>query len=879
VSRSRLAAYGAKRDFARTPEPRGGARGRTRSATGGRDGAGGRFVVHEHHARRLHWDLRLERDGALMSWAIPNGIPADPGANRKAIRVEDHPLEYLEFEGEIPQGSYGAGEVRVWDRGSYEAEKLEEDEVIAVFHGERLRGRYALFRTGREERDWMIHRMDPPEHRREPMPEHVRPMLARLARLPREETGWAFEVKWDGVRAIVYWLPGRMRVESRNGNEITGRYPELRALGAALGSREAVLDGEIVAFDERGRPSFERLQRRMHVTSESAIRRLARDSPVVYMIFDLLYLDGRVTMDLPYEERRALLGELGLEGPAWQTPAHRPEGEGAALLRATAELGLEGVVAKRARSPYRPGERSGDWLKVKHSARQELVIGGWLPGKGARAGTIGALLMGYHEEAGRDGRLRYAGRVGTGFDERELARLGEELARRSRPTSPFSRTGPGPPRGARFAEPELVAEVELREWTREGLMRAPAYKGLRPDKPAREVVREPVLARAAQTDAAQDGQGASSERAAAAGRTAAGRAAATRRSGSTRAGDAESVRPRSVRTSTRSRKGPRPSAGDEPPYAIVRETARATEVAVEGRALELSNRSKVLYPRAGFTKGDVIDYYARVAPVLLPHLSGRPVTLKRYPEGVEAAHFYQKRCPAPRPEWVRTAAVPSERNRGPIDYCLVEDLPTLMWAANLANIELHTSLSRADDLERPTAIVFDLDPGPGAGLIACCKVALELREALADDGLRALAKSSGSKGVQLYVPLNGAVSYEQTKAYAHALAQALERERPERVVSRMTRSLRAGKVLIDWSQNDRHKTTVCVYSLRARERPFASTPLHWDEVERGARRRRESELSLGPAELLARVASEGDLFAEVLSAKQRLPRGSPGARA
>ena len=484
----RLSEYDAKRNFDRTPEPSGATK-----APAADEGA--RFVVQEHHARRLHWDLRLERDGVLVSWAVPNGIPDDPGQNRKAIRTEDHPLSYIDFEGEIPRGSYGAGTVKVWDHGTYACEKFEPGKVIVDFHGERLRGRYALFATARkgegEGKDWMIHRMDPAEPGLEPMPEGLVPMLARTSELPRDEADWAYEVKWDGIRALLYWQPGRMRIESRNRKDLTPRYPELRELGRALGSRTAILDGEIVVFDAEGRPSFERLQQRMHLASESAIRRRSRDTQAAYVIFDVLYLDGRVTMSMPYEERRALLASQNLQGPAWQVPAHH-RGEGRALLEASAAQGLEGIVAKRLSSPYEPGRRSTSWLKIKTVMRQELVVGGWLPGEGRRRERIGALLVGFHEEtsggASEERPLRYAGRVGTGFSEFELDRLAGLLAPLERPTSPFALGKP--PRGAIYVEPELVAEVEFREWTRDSVLRHPSYKGLREDKPAADVVRE-----------------------------------------------------------------------------------------------------------------------------------------------------------------------------------------------------------------------------------------------------------------------------------------------------------------------------------------------------------------------------------------------------
>jgi bifunctional non-homologous end joining protein LigD len=761
----RLDEYERKRDFKATPEPSPKRRGKS-----GRP----RFVIQEHHARRLHWDLRLEHDGALASWAVPNGIPEDPKRNRKAVRTEDHPLEYLEFSGEIPQGEYGAGTMEIWDSGTYEAEKFRDDEVMVVFHGEKVQGRYVLFRAGKDPKDWMIHRMDPAPEGREPMPERVVPMLARLGELPRDEAGWGFEVKWDGVRAIAYAEPGRLSLQSRNLKDITDRYPEVRGLREALGSRAAVLDGEVVAFGEDGRPSFERLQQRMHVASEGRVRRLASSVPVVYVIFDLLYLGGEVLLGLPYEERRERLDALGLSGPAWQTPAyHREDGE--ALLAATRERGLEGVVAKRLDCPYEPGRRSPGWIKVKNVHREAFTIGGWMSGEGRRRERIGALLVGEREP---DGTLRYAGRVGTGFTEATLKDLEARLRPIERDDSPFD--AGRLPKGAQFVEPALGADVEFRERTKAGILRAPSFKGLR---------EEPRLA-------------------------------------------------------------------DGP-------------VEIEGRALKLTNRDKVLYPKAGFTKGDVMDYYAAIAPVLLPHLSDRPLTMKRYPNGVDDKFFYEKQAPSHRPEWVRT--VPISTGRKTIDFLVADDLPTLVWLGNLADLELHTSLSRAEAMDRPTMVMFDLDPGPGAGLLDCAEVALWVRDALAALRLRTFVKTSGSKGLHVQVPLNTDVTYAETKPFARAVAELMEKHHPDRVVSRQTKKLREGRVLVDWSQNDEHKTTVCAYSLRARERPTVSSPVFWEEVEAALDAGDPEALSFEAGEVLERVAENGDPLAEAPTLRQGFP--------
>jgi len=817
-----LADYEAKRDFQASPEPTGGA-GEDGHAAGAPET---RFVIQEHSATRLHWDLRLERAGVLASWAVPNGIPDDPAHNRKAVHTEDHPLEYLDFEGDIPTGSYGAGTMRIWDRGTYSCEKWQARKVVLTFHGERVRGRYSLFQTGSDSRDWMMHRMDAPvDPAREPMPEAPVPMLARAGTLPGAETGWAYEIKWDGVRALAHSTPGSLRLLSRNGRDITSQYPELRRLNRALGSHDAILDGEIVAFDAAGRPSFARLQERMHIVSESVARRRAADVPATYVLFDLVYLDGHSLTRLPYAERRRRLVALALDGEAWRTPAAH-EGDGAALLAASARQGLEGLIAKRLDSAYEPGRRAPSWVKVKNSRRQELVVGGWLPGEGRRAQRIGALLVGFYEAAGS---LRYAGRVGTGFTDAILADLARRMAPLRRSDSPF---GAGRfPRGAQFCEPELVIEVEFTEWTRARMLRHPAYKGLRDDKAPEEVVledpRAPSPARGAPTEAA---------------------AAATPAPGPVAGGGAAL-------------------------FEDVRMLARGgREVTVEGRRLKLSNYEKVLYPVTGFTKGDLIEFYAQVAPVLLPHLRDRPLTLKRYPDGVQGPFFYEKKCPHHRPQWVQTATVRTRSDASAIDFCLGQDTATLVWAANLADIELHTSLALAADIARPRMLVFDLDPGEPAGLLECCEVGLVLNGLFEGLGLQCAVKTSGSKGMQVYLPLNHPeLTYAQTKPFARQVAELLETQMPELVVSRMTKSVRGGRVLVDWSQNDEHKTTVCAYSVRARERPTVSTPLSWAEVREAYASGDAERLVFDTVAVLDRVRQMGDLFAPALTVAQDLP--------
>jgi bifunctional non-homologous end joining protein LigD len=710
------------------------------------------------------------------------------------------------------------------------------------------------------------------------MPERVLPMQARLSTLPREESEWAFEVKWDGVRAIAFSQPGRLRLQSRNGNDVTPAYPELHALNGALGEHAAILDGEIIAFDSQGRPSFEALQPRMHQRGEGVVRRLMASTPVTYVVFDLLWLDGHSLMELPYAQRRERLEGLGLAGAHWRTPELQI-GEGAGLLAATRALGIEGIVGKRLSSRYTPGRRGGGWIKIKNHLRQELVIGGWTEGKGVRAQRIGALELGVHDE---QGRLRHAGRVGTGFDEAELQRLAALLAPLAREDSPF--VGPQPPRGAHFVAPRLVCEVEFSEWTRAGKVRQASYKGLRDDKDPAEVVRERVesaeeppskpseRAAGGGDESASAGSAATAVKKIAPKKTAArGKGTAARGKGTAARGKGAAARGKGAAA--------RGAAGDSaPPDPLAplgggaRTRGGGVEVVVEGRTLRLTNLDKVLYPETGFTKGDLIGYYAAVAPVLLPHLRDRPLTLKRYPDGVHGEHFYEKQCPSHRPEWVQTTAVWSGRTEREIDYCLCQDLPTLVWLGNLADLELHPSLSHARALQCPSTLAFDLDPGPPAGLVRCCEVALMLRDMFAELGLCAFAKTSGLAGMQVYVPLNRPnVTYEQTKPFARAVADLLARHHPRLVVSHMAKAARRGRVLIDWSQNDEHKTTVCVYSPRAGESPSVSTPVTWEEVAACRDAEDPAPLQFTPIAVLDRIRGHGDLFAEVASLRQSLP--------
>ena len=480
-----LATHRARRDPTRTAEPV--------PPAGQPQDEDDTFVVHEHRTprgrtgERVHWDLRLERDGVLRSWAVPEGPPLEPGVNRLAVPTEDHPPEHAASSGTIATGEHGGGVPTIWDAGRYATEKWADDHVTVAFAGQRLTGRYVLSRLPGG--TWNLRRLDPDpvvEEAVAGVPEDLPPMLAALGELPpADDPRWAYEFKWDGVRALAHVRSGRLRLRARSGNDVTATYPELQALPAALAGRDAVLDGEVVALDAAGRPDFGLLQGRMHRTGPE-VARLAAAAPVSYLVFDLLALDGESLLALPYTERRERLDALGVASDRWvTTPWFR--GTGDQVQAASAEFGLEGVVAKRLDSVYRPGGRGPDWRKVKNLRTQSVVVGGWRPGAGRRAGGIGSLLLGVHDGTGR---LVFAGHVGTGFTATALADLAPLLTARA--TSPFADALPREvTRDAHWVRPTLVGEVTFGEWTREGRLRHPSWRGLRDDLDPDDVVVEP----------------------------------------------------------------------------------------------------------------------------------------------------------------------------------------------------------------------------------------------------------------------------------------------------------------------------------------------------------------------------------------------------
>ncbi|HWD03553.1 MAG TPA: DNA ligase D [Amycolatopsis sp.] len=661
------------------------------------------------------------------------------------------------------------------------------------------------------------------------VPAWVEPMLAKAdgGRL-RSGPEWAYEYKLDGYRAAMRIAPdGTTVLTSRNNIDFTAEFADLTTvLGPALGGRSALLDGEIVVYDEDGRVDFELMQERRgrYVKHTGSLRRGERfdDLPVRFLAFDLLHLDGHSLLTQRYDERRSLL--TGLPMPDRHlidvvhavtfdelTADHRTPAD---FLAEAADAGYEGVVAKLRNSSYVPGRRPDSWLKHPFIQTQEVIICGWRPGQRSFSGTLGGLLLGAHDPG--TGDLVYLGDVGTGFSQAARAELMIQLQPMERRTHPFATT---PPREdtvrARWVEPRLVGEIVYRQFTRAGRVRHTAWRGLRQDKTPADVV----------------------------------------------APRATSRTPVTVESASETEAAPV-------------QLSKKITVQAGKRRLELSNLDKALYPD-GFTKGEVINYYTHIAPVLLPHLAGRPVTVVRFPDGVNGQQFFEKNVARGAPAWLPTVRLPSSgsrsgRGEGTIDYVLLDELAALVWAGNMAALELHVpqwTIGRGSARKPPDLLVFDLDPGPGTSIVECCRVAERLRELLTADGLTPYAKTSGSKGMQLYCGIRTRNS-DAPAAYAKRLAERLAEETPREVTAVMAKAQRAGKVFIDWSQNNPAKTTIAPYSLRGRERPTVSTPITWDEV--GACRRAE-QLMFTADDVLDRVDEFGDLLADISTTSARMP--------
>ncbi|HXE90175.1 MAG TPA: DNA ligase D [Terriglobales bacterium] len=810
--------YLRKRVFEQTPEPR-PSKGR---------GAGNRFYVQRHTARRLHYDFRLEYEGTLKSWAVPKGPTLDPKEKRLAVMVEDHPLEYGEFEGTIPEGNYGAGGVLLWDRGTYTwlgdkppAEQWQRGDLKFQLHGEKLMGDFALVRMkGRgKKNEWLLIKKKDfaarpgwdaeddlrsvasapedlasiPGAVRAAMPERITPMLAMIGQSLPEGAEWVYEVKWDGVRVLCFLQDGKVRLVSRSGRPMDAQYPELVDLAPWVKAESAIVDGEIVVLDEQGRPSFSLLQPRM-MAGASAAGKLARSQPVILFAFDLLYCDG---VDLRgtalVERKRVLSGILRPGGPVRYSEHF--VGHGAELMQAARGTGLEGIVAKRALSPYQH-RRSPDWLKLKVQSQQEFVICGMLAGERK---PFGSLVLGYFDE----GKLHWAGNVGSGFDGKTLELVGRLLEPLVQKKSPLSEP-PEALNGVTWVKPEVVCTVKFAAWTPEGRLRAPVFLGIRTDVPPDQCVRE---------------------------------------ESGTLVEPAAAAKPVLL-----------PAGGPE-------------EVAlqVDGRRLKFTHLSKVFFPREGYSKRDLINYYDAVAELLVPHLSGRPLTLKRYPDGIEGEHFFQKEAPAGIPAWMRVEPVRFSDDQEPTRFVLCEDRPSLLCLANLGCIDQNPTMSRVGSIDQPDFILIDLDPSD-CGFDRIVEAAQLIRRKLGQVGLEGYPKTTGGDGMHIYVPVEPGYTFEQTRTFAEVLARLVASERPDlfttpRAVSRREK----GKVYFDHLQNGEGKTISAPYVLRAYPGAPVATPLAWREVAPGLS---PGRFHLG--NVLDRFQRLGDIFRPVLTQPQSL---------
>jgi bifunctional non-homologous end joining protein LigD len=841
-----LKRYHAKRRFDQTPEPRD-----THQAIRGPL----RFVVQKHRATRLHYDLRLEVAGTLKSWAVPKGPSLNPEEKRLAIMVEDHPVDYLHFEGVIPQGNYGAGTMMVWDSGTYHVpgvsnrdqsersikDGLHEGHLRLVLHGRKLKGEFALIRTKqRQENAWLLFRksggkgsvhltpgpspLGTPSDRsvasgrtmeeiaqglkprprrddlsaidldgapRSTMPRNIDPMRAAPIARPFDHPDWLFEVKWDGYRAIAEVDAEKVRLYSRNQLSFEKRFSPIVDSLQHLG-HQAVLDGEVVVLDDAGKPQFQLLQGYQK----------ARRGLLVYQVFDLLYLDGHDLRKLPLIRRKEILAQLLDDLPNVRLSEHIHE-HGVAFFQAVSERGLEGIVAKEARSRYREGPRNPFWLKVKTHLRQEAVIGGFTEPQGSRQG-IGSLVLGVYE----GNELIYIGHAGSGFTEQSLADTRSRLDGLTQKTCPFKKR-PVTNAPVHWVQPRLVCEVSFGAWSDDGQMRHPVFLGLREDKPASSVHREHLV---------------------------------------------------SVDSILSNSPVP-PITANQPP-----DTRVHPQPTIGGHIVQLTNLDKVYWPKEGYTKGDLIRYYREVAPFVLPYLQDRPLSLHRHPNGIEGKSFFQKDMRRqPPPHWVQTIEITSESDGKQVQSALCQDEAALVYLANLGCIEFNPWNSRITALDKPDYVALDLDP-ENVAFEHVIEAAQAIHQVLEDAGVQSFCKTSGKRGLHVYVPFGARYHHEQAKQFAELIAHIVNVRLPSSTSLFRQPSGRQGRVYLDYIQNGKGKTLAAPYCVRPYPGATVSTPLKWREVRRG----------LDPARftmrtLPRRLKTVGDLWQPILGPGMDLP--------
>ena len=882
----KLTEYRQKRRFNKTPEPPGdeplapreqpgepaAARKQTRlpkpklpilegpSETTGR--TENTFVVQKHAATRLHYDFRLAIDGTLKSWPVPKGPSMNPGDKRLAVQTEDHPLDYADFEGKIPEGNYGAGTVMVWDRGTFitegpgtPLEQLRRGEIKFHLNGEKLRGSFVLVKlknsakgndwlmikhkdaasdsnwdvdqhdgsvlTGRtleeikEEQPpkrspWPIHATEVHGGKRAPMPSKSEPMLATLTDRPFSGSDWLFEIKWDGVRALTWIKDGKLTMRSRNAIEITGRYPEFAGLPQALAAREVILDGELVALDSRGHSDFGLLQQRMHVRAPAPA--LVSKVPAIYFLFDLLYCDGYDLRDVPLLERKQLLQRLLHANDRFRFSDHQIE-FGKELFELARQRELEGIVAKRIDSRY-VSDRSASWAKIKVTQTLDAVVGGWTAARNAGI-PFGSILLGLYDKQ----TLRFIGHAGSGFDTHLYNEIAPQLKALEISKSPFDKV-PETNEKAFWATPKLVARVKFSGWTQEHALRHPVFQGLRED-----------------------------------------------------------IRPEDCRWETEA--APAPSAVVVRAPAVVGNVITKREqieaelfkgradtllCEIDGKRLRFPNLNKVFFPESGYTKRNLLAYYYRIADHILPFLKGRPLVLRRYPDGIKGQAFFQKDLREGLPDWFKVVPVPSEEKGQDIHYATADDLASLLFLTGLGCIDHNAWSSRYDDLEHPDYFFFDLDPSDGTEFSVGVTIARALCRKLAELKLEAFLKTSGATGIHIYIPVEPQYTYEQLRTFAEIVARMVAAEHANLVThERMVAKRPAGRILIDVQQNAMGRPLAAPYSVRAFPKAPVSAPLLTREL-------RDNLLpeTLNIKTIFTRLEKLGDLWAGFFARRQTL---------
>ncbi|MDT7827578.1 DNA ligase D [Pricia sp. S334] len=787
-----LKAYNKKRDFSKTPEPSGNAGDSPNSVH--------RFVVQRHKARKLHYDLRLEINGTLKSWAVPKGPSMNPADKRLAVRTEDHPLEYLHFHGTIPKGNYGAGTMTIWDSGSFDIDGAEDNPGLLpqfrkgnmklILSGQKLKGRFALVRTGERsgKESWLLIKkndgfatdlfydaetlIEPSQKSSKEPPgkiapgKIVPPMLAGSAKEIFNNPKWIYELKWDGYRIVAHISGDGVLLQSRNGITMNQNFPELAKELESVG-HETIMDGELTVLDENGVSQFGELQN--WPDTRGTLR---------YYVFDMLYLNGHSMLDLPLLDRKSLIQEV-IEGLRTAHYCDHVEGMGAALFERAVEEGMEGVMAKAGDSNYVPGARTEKWLKIKNVESEDALICGYTDSVGGGV-AFGSLILGKREEDG----LKYVGNCGSGFGEADRKVLLKRFAPFRTKKNPFGKKLALKGRKPNWMLPNLECEVHYSERTKNGLLRNPVFKRLR---------KAPEVPRNAPSPS------------------------------------------------------PKPTGND----------ARET-LDIDGLPVTISNLNKVYWPDSGYTKYDLIDYYLQVSDILVPYLKDRPESLHRHPNGIMEEGFYQKDNENV-PEWMQTATIYSKSSERDINYLLCQNTASLIYMANLGCIEIHPWNSKTDNLDRPDYGIIDLDPPEGTDFKKVIESALAVHQVLNEGKIEGYCKTSGAKGLHVYLPMNGEYTYEEVRNFTKLICYFVQRRIPELTTMERRIKDRNGKIYLDYLQNRKGHTVVSPYSVRPVKGAQVSAPLLWSELEDGLL---PSDFTL--KNMPDRLARKGDLFVPIL---------------